>query len=36
MELKFIYTDGSEEVVEKYYLDTEGNRVYSINKYNLN
>lgn len=35
MVLSLQYSDGTEEVIAQYYLDTDGNRVYSINKYNL-
>ena len=35
MILTLQYTDGTEEVVERYFLDQNGKRTYSINKYNL-
>ena len=36
MILSLQYSDGSEEIIAQYYLDTDGKRVYSVNKYNLN
>lgn len=35
MELAIKYEDGHEEVVASYYINTDGERVYSINTYNL-
>ena len=35
IDLTLIYADGSEELVASYYIDLNGNRVYSTNKFNL-
>lgn len=35
IELNMVYNDGSKETVASYYIDTNGKRIYSINKYNL-
>jgi len=35
MILTLQYADGTEEIIERYFLDANGNRTYSVNKYNL-